>query len=168
MVNVSAYSTANVSNTASVTVTTADAAALALSTSSPMATWQGQVLSINFEKGSSSSVTPAFQLGQAAGPTIAADDFTMLNVFTVSNLSTNDVCATVTVVSGTAPAILQSIIGRVGGTSVNLTATSKQFIAKNASMNVDFRWHPQTTTASSSGTFQLQVSGTKTTTGSCP
>lgn len=174
MVNVSAYQQVNVSSGLSVSVTNTGSAALALSSTSPMAS-SGDEMSINFQLGNGG--TRGLLSGHSTGGVaLAGDLLQMRDVFRVTNNGNQCQNVAVYVSSGT-PTNLSAIYGRLPtdalpgtllggalgaatGSVVNLGAAGS---GKNQ-MIVDVHWSAGS--ATTAGNFSIQVSSAYTAT--CP
>lgn len=175
LVNVSAYSQGAVTSGATITVASTSSAALALSSTSPMAAISGGILQVDFRQGNGSN--RSLQTSYASGGvTVGADLMQMKDVFRVTNASSQCLMLSVYVSSGS-PGNLTAIYGRLPTDPLPGTQLGSALGAQTANrvnlgaagsgkeqMLADFHWLASNSTAA--GNFTVKVTGLQTAT--CP
>ncbi len=169
-VNTYALTQATVRSATGVSVTSTDAALLALSENHFMSSIVGGKLQIDFRVGNGG--TGSYQL---RGNTTYPDNFRMYDLFRVTNNSDDRQCVQVKV-NGSAPAHLQGIYGRLSGTNPAAPPAAPGTLVSGANsfslnagqtMVVDFVWNAANGTSSvPAAAFALQVTGQRLVT--CP
>jgi hypothetical protein len=164
-----AYRTGTGTSVGRITVDTTAQAALAISSTSPQYSVDGQGLaSINFRLGP--SATLGIRTSRSAGTeTLPATQMETRAAFQVTNRSTVRQCVSIVRAGGTTPNNLTGIWGRTpatppsGGTQLagagGTSATNTFALSAGQSMVVDFRWNASNVQAAS--TFLIRVSGAR-------
>lgn len=178
LVNVFAYQRATVTSGGTVSIVHTNSASLALTSTSPLVSYQNRVMQINFTRGALPGELGFRPTRTVGGLQVMGDRYEMRDVFRITNNDSLQCRAVQVLVSQGTPTNLEAIWGRsptgvfaatqlagaLGGAPLNTVRLGPAGSGKN-SLLVDFHWHA-VQEVTSSGSFAIEVRGTVT--ASCP